>query len=108
MGWFQAGAFGTRVAQVIESLSDGQLSEPFQTEVGWHLLQRLGTRDTDRTVEMAREQARDIIRNRKSDEEYETFLRQMKAESYIENRLTGTGTTTGEPAKTEAAPSTSG
>jgi peptidyl-prolyl cis-trans isomerase SurA len=105
MGWFQVGAFGTRVAQVIESLSDNQLSEPFQTEVGWHLLQRLGTRDTDKTVEMAREQARDIIRNRKADEEYETFLRQMKAESYIENRLTGTGTSTGDPVQAEAAPS---
>jgi peptidyl-prolyl cis-trans isomerase SurA len=108
MGWFQAGAFGTRVAQVIESLSDNELSQPFQTEIGWHLLQRLGTRDTDKTVEMAREQAREIIRNRKADEEYETFLRQMKAESYIENRLTGTGTSSGEPVPGDAAPSTSG
>ena len=36
-----------------------------------------------------RDHARDVIRNRKADEEYENFLRQVRSESYVDNRLTG-------------------
>lgn len=90
MGWFEIGAYGTRVAQVLESLSDDQLSEPFQTEVGWHVMQRLGSRDTDRTDERVREQARQTIRNRKAEEEYDAYLRQLRGESFVEIRLGGT------------------
>lgn len=99
MDWFPIGTFGTRVAQVVESLQDGELSEPFQTESGWHVLQRLGSREADRTQETMREQAREVIRNRKAEEEYEAFMRQIRAESYVENRLTGKETQTGEPPK---------
>jgi peptidyl-prolyl cis-trans isomerase SurA len=87
MGWFELGAYGTRVGQVLGSLSDGELSEPFQTEVGWHIMQRLGSREVDRTEERVREQARETIRNRKAEEEYENFLRQLRGEAYVENRL---------------------
>lgn len=95
MGWFEVGAYGTRVAQVLESLSDGELSEPFQTEAGWHLVQRLATRDTDRTDDRLREQARETIRNRKAEEEYDAYMRQIRGESFVENRLA--------PAEGEAA-----
>lgn len=91
MGWFEIGAYGTRVAQAIDSLADGGLSEPFQTEAGWHVLQRLGTREQDRTEERVRQQAAETIRNRKAEEEYETFLRQIRSESYVENRLAPEG-----------------
>jgi peptidyl-prolyl cis-trans isomerase SurA len=87
MGWFQIGDYGTRVAQVIDSLADDELSEPFQTEVGWHVLQRLGTREADHTEAKQREEAAELIRNRKAEEEYELYLRQLRAEAYIENRL---------------------
>lgn len=88
MGWFEIGAYGTRVEQVLNGLADGQLSEPFQTEVGWHLMQRLATREADVTDERRRDQAREIVRNRKAEEEYDLFLRQLRGEAYIENRLT--------------------
>ncbi len=87
MGWFEVGAYGTRVAQVIESLADGDLSEPFQTEAGWHVMQRLATREADRTDDRAREQARETIRTRKADEEYANFLRQLRGEAFVESRL---------------------
>ena len=78
MGWFEIGAYGTRVEQ----------SEPCQTEVCWHLMQRRGTREADVTDERRREQAREIVRNRKAEEEYDLYLRQLRGEAYIENRLT--------------------
>jgi peptidyl-prolyl cis-trans isomerase SurA len=93
MGWFAKGAYGSKVESMIDTLKDGELSEPFQTEVGWHIMQRLGVHEVDKTAEFEREQARDAIRNRKAEEEYDNFLRQMRSEAYVENRLTGKATT---------------
>jgi len=87
MGWFQLQQFGTKVADVLGKLKDQEISEPFQTEVGWHILQRLGTRDMDRTEDVLRAQARETLRNRKAEDEYDTFLRQLRSESYVDIRL---------------------
>jgi len=96
MGWFPVEQYGTRVAEVVSSLKDGEISAPFQTDVGWHVLQRLGTRQQDRTVETKRDQAREIIRNRKAEEQYENFLRQLRSESYVEIRLPGAESSTAD------------
>ncbi|MBK8283613.1 MAG: peptidylprolyl isomerase [Ahniella sp.] len=87
MGWAPDGSFGARVSQVIGSLKDGDVSEPFRTELGWHVLKREGSRDVDRSVDARRAQARETLVNRKAEEEYDSFLRQLKGEAYIENRL---------------------
>jgi peptidyl-prolyl cis-trans isomerase SurA len=97
LGWFQLDQFGPELANALSPLKDNQISQPFQSDAGWHILQRLGTRQQDLTDTMKREHARDVIRNRKSDEEYENFLHQVRSESYVDNRLTGvvTGVNTG-------------
>lgn len=89
MGWFPEQGYGTRLGEIVTALADNEISEPFRTEGGWHILQRLGTRTEDRTEESTREQARRILANRKADEEYESFLRQLRGESYVEIRLPG-------------------
>ena len=83
LGWFPIDQYGTRVAEVVPMLKDNEISQPFQTDAGWHILQRLGTRQQDRTDDMLKEQAREVLRNRKSEEEYENFLRQMRSEAYV-------------------------
>jgi peptidyl-prolyl cis-trans isomerase SurA len=92
MGWFALTAYGTKVAEVLDKLKDDELSQPFQTDAGWHVMQRLGARQVDKTVELDRQQARDSIRNRKAEEEYDVFLRQLRSEAFVENRLTGKST----------------
>lgn len=87
MGWFQVNAWGTAVANQMNALTDGQVSEPFQSEVGWHIVERMGTREQDVTVEARRNKARETIAKRKADEEYDRFLRQLRSEAYIDNRL---------------------
>lgn len=82
MGWFPIDQYGTQVAQTLATLKDNDVSQPFQTDVGWHVLQLLGTRQQDRTEEARREQARDVLRNRKAEDEYENFVRQIRSESY--------------------------
>ncbi|HLS83489.1 MAG TPA: peptidylprolyl isomerase [Arenimonas sp.] len=87
LGWFVINAWGSAVGNVVNNLADGQLSQPFSSEVGWHIIKRLGSREQDVTEANRRNQAREIISRRKAEEEYERFLRQLRSEAYVESRL---------------------
>ncbi len=89
MGWFPPQAYGDRVEQTLLALKDNQISEPFQTMSGWHIVQLLGTRETDRTEEAIREEAREKIRQQKAELEIEKTLRQFRDEAFVEIRLPG-------------------
>ena len=95
MGWFALNAYGTKVAEAVSSIPDGAISEPFQTDVGWHILQRMETRTSDKTAEAQRDKARQTLGTRKAEEEYENFLRQLRSEAYIEIRLPGASSASG-------------
>jgi len=87
MGWFAPESFGERMAQTLEALPDGGISEPFQTEGGWHIFERLGIREKDVTDEALRNAARNNLRQQKMDIEVERFLQQMRDEAFVETRL---------------------
>lgn len=87
MGWFQLNAWGTAVGTQLNALQDGQVSRPFQSDAGWHIIKRLGVREQDVTEQNRRNQAREIIAQRKAEEEFERFLRQLRSEAYVESRL---------------------
>ena len=87
MGWFQMNQFGERVEQMLAPLEIGQISEPFQSSVGWHIIEKLGYREVDVTEQALRERARDSIRRGKQDAEIDSFLRQMREEAFVELRL---------------------
>ncbi|WP_243042574.1 peptidylprolyl isomerase [Dyella sedimenti] len=83
MGWFMQNDWGSTIAQHLVELKDDQISQPFQSEAGWHILERLGTRQSDRTDEMERNQARQAIGNRKADQAYDDYLREMRSSAYV-------------------------
>jgi peptidyl-prolyl cis-trans isomerase SurA len=87
MGWFMAQAYGERMEQTLEGLQDGEISEPFQTENGWHIIERMGKREKDVTVESIRNAARNNLQQQKMDIELEKFLQQMRDEAFVEIRL---------------------
>ena len=87
MGWFAPEAYGDRIKVTLENLEEGQLSEPFQTQAGWHLIQLLGFRETDVTEEARRGTARQNIMQRKADIEVEQFIQEMRDEAFVEIRL---------------------
>jgi len=95
MGWFPPDAFGERVAQTLNGLKDGQISEPFQTGAGWHIIELLGTRESDRTEEAIREEARAKIRQQKAEQEIDRTLRQFRDEAFVEIRLPGANNASG-------------
>lgn len=90
MGWFPIDQYGSSVATQLATLKDGEVSQPFRSDLGWHIMQLEGTRQQDRTKEMKRQQAREVIRNRKAEQAYEDFLRQLRSEAFVEIRLPGT------------------
>ncbi|MBS0212214.1 MAG: peptidylprolyl isomerase [Proteobacteria bacterium] len=91
MGWFSADGWGTAVSQQIQKLKDGEVSAPFQSDVGWHVIKLLGTRTTDIGEQALREQARQAILRRKAADQYDTFLRQIRSDAYVDIRLHDAG-----------------
>ena len=89
LGWFQADAWGNAVGSQVQQLADGELSPVFQADTGFRLIKRTGMREQDLTEENRRNQAREIIGQRKAEEVYERFLRQLRAEAYVDSRLAG-------------------
>jgi len=87
MGWFLPDTFGERWGQTLQAMQDGDISEPFQTEIGWHIIERLGMREKDVTEESMRNTARNNLKQQKMDVEIERFLQQMRDEAFVEIRL---------------------
>ena len=84
LGWAGPGAFAPEFEQAIGQLKDGEISEPFKTQFGWHIVQMLGHRRFDNSDDLKRRQAMEAIRASKSDEETELWLRRMRDETYVE------------------------
>jgi peptidyl-prolyl cis-trans isomerase SurA len=87
LNWFPAGQYGSDVQSALDALEPGELSQPFRTGSGWHIVRLDETREADRTEEALRAQAREMIFQQKAEEEIERFLRQLRSESFVEIRL---------------------
>ena len=87
LGWVKPGEVDPDFEQVVESLKPGEISMPFKTQFGWHIVQLEGTRKVDDTEDYNRSKAREAIRKRKVDEQYQQWLRRLRDEAYVVNRL---------------------
>jgi peptidyl-prolyl cis-trans isomerase SurA len=87
LGWVNPGDLVPKFEEVMDSTQPGQISQPFETEFGWHILQVLERREHDSTEEYKRSKARQVIRKRKGDEELFLWLRRLRDEAYVEYRL---------------------
>ncbi|MGI9303074.1 MAG: peptidylprolyl isomerase [Gammaproteobacteria bacterium] len=87
LGWISPGEMVPEFEDVMKTLSKDEMSEPFRSSFGWHIVQVLDRREHDSTEESQRVRARDFIRERKAEEELELWLRRLRDESYVEYRL---------------------
>ncbi len=87
LGWSTPNVYAPGFRDQIDRLALNTLSQPFETQFGWHILEVLGKRQHDNSLEARRNQIRDYLRQRKIEEETELWQRQLRDESYVENRV---------------------
>lgn len=87
IGWVYPGDTVPEFERAMERLQPGQLSEPVKTPFGWHLIRVEERRTEDVSDERKRAQARNTLRQRKADEAYEDWLRQLRDSVFVEYRL---------------------
>ena len=89
LGWFAQDDFGPDFGTQVAGLSDGQVSAPFKTQAGWHIVQRLETRQGKVSDDNRRAQIRESIGQRKLEDEWNRFLREIRGEAFIDIRTGG-------------------
>ena len=86
LGWLGPGDTVPEFERAMNSLKPGEVGEPVQSPFGWHLIQVLERR-MDISQERVRQSARLALRERKAEEAYQDWLRQMRDRAYVEYRL---------------------
>ncbi len=87
LGWISPGDTVPDFEQAMGRLKVGELSGPVRTPFGWHLIEVEERRTQDITAERQREQARIALRQRKSDELFQDWVRQQRDRTYVEIKL---------------------
>jgi len=87
LGWLSSGDTVPDFERAMERLKIDEVSVAVRTPFGWHLIQVVERRKQDVTLERRRDQARLALRQRKSDEGFQEFVRQQRDRAYVEYRI---------------------
>jgi peptidyl-prolyl cis-trans isomerase SurA len=85
--WIYPGDTVPDFERAMQELEPGQLSEPVRTPFGFHLIQVIERRAADLSQERRRLEARKVLRERRGEESYDEWLRQLRDQAYVELRL---------------------
>ena len=84
LGWVSPGMMVPQFEEQMKSTPVGQISQPFQTQFGWHILQVTETRQQDMTQEYQERMARQILGERQFDAELDSWLREIRNNAFVE------------------------
>ena len=87
LGWIYPGDTVPEFERAFTELKSMETSQPVKTPFGWHLIQVLERRMADMSSERKRVEARKALLDRKGDEAYQEWLRQLRDRAYVEMRL---------------------
>ncbi len=87
LGWAGPDSYVPEFERQLAQLQPDEISQPFRTQYGWHIIQLLGRRQFDTTDDVRRQRAFTALRESKADEETELWLRRLRDEAYVENKL---------------------
>lgn len=86
LGWSNPGQFVPEFEEVLDALRPGEISEPIVSRFGVHLIQLLERRQYQLNPREQREVARNMVRERKMDEAYRSWLQELRGRAYVELR----------------------
>ena len=84
MGWATRGFFVPEFEEIAYSLEENEVSQPFRSRYGWHIIQYLGKRIFDNTEEIQKRKAISSIRNSKLSSEIEIWASELRDEAFVE------------------------
>ena len=87
LGWINPGTMVNEFEEEMNKLAINEISEPFESRYGWHIMQVTDRRNHDSTEEFQKKNALDILRQRKMGPALENWLRQMRDEAFVQIRL---------------------
>lgn len=87
LGWADPSIYVPAFRQALNEIPVGEISQPFKSKFGWHILQPLAWRDHDNTDEVRRNKAFQSLRERKIEEETRKWLRRLRDEAYVDYRI---------------------
>jgi len=89
LGWIYPGDTVPEFERAMNALAPGQISEPVQTPFGVHLIQVIERRTDEASPDRMRQMARQALRERRIEENYQDWLRQLRDRTYVEYKLEG-------------------
>jgi peptidyl-prolyl cis-trans isomerase SurA len=87
LGWVGPGTFVPEFEKQLDALDENEISQPFKTQFGWHIVQLLGRRTYDATDDVIRNRCAQQLREARADEENEIWLRRLRDEAFVELRM---------------------
>jgi peptidyl-prolyl cis-trans isomerase SurA len=87
LGWVSPGDTVPDFERAMDATKPGAVTDPFKSPFGWHIVQVLERREQDMSQDRQRVSARQAIRSRKSDEQWQEWVRQQRDKAYIEYHL---------------------
>jgi len=87
LGWSLPGKFVPQFEQVMNTIAIDEVSEPFRSDFGWHILQVTERRDQDFSEDIKRNQAENILRQRKFESELQIWLQEIRDEAFVDIKI---------------------
>ncbi len=87
LGWAGPGTFVGEFQAQVDQLDIGEMSEPFKSPFGWHIVEVLDRRVYDNTEELKERNCRVAIRQSKLQEETQIWLRRLRDDAYVDKRI---------------------
>jgi peptidyl-prolyl cis-trans isomerase SurA len=84
LGWSTPGMFVPEFEETMNSIALNEISAPFASQFGWHILQVTERRNQDFSSEILRNRAQNVLRERKYEEELQVWLQEIRDEAFIE------------------------
>ncbi|TXH67842.1 MAG: molecular chaperone SurA [Thiothrix sp.] len=89
LGWAKAGQMVAAFEQTMNNQTLNTVSQPFQTQFGWHILEVLERKQADQSTDQIREKATNYLGGRKEEEQYKAWLQSLRNGAYIDYRMQG-------------------